>query len=36
MSEAAIKAAVMPVEVVGEFFEVPFDENGNLALFDKH
>ncbi|MGI5962860.1 MAG: lactate racemase domain-containing protein [Lawsonibacter sp.] len=37
MSEAAVKAAVMPVEVVSEYQEVPFDENGNLKLFtDQH
>ncbi len=33
MSEAAVKAAVMPVEVVSDYQEVPFDENGNLTLF---
>jgi len=36
MSEAAIKAAVMPIEVVGDFEDVPFDEEGNLMLFPKH
>ena len=33
MSEAAVKAAVMPVEVVSDYQEVPFDENDNLTLF---
>ena len=33
MSEAAVKAAVMPIEVVSDYEEVPFDENGNLLLF---
>ena len=33
MSEAAVKAAVMPVEVVSDYQDVPFDENGNLTLF---
>ena len=33
MSEAAVKAAVKPVEVIGPYEEVPFDENGNLTLF---
>ena len=33
MSEAAVNAAVMPVEVIGDYQEVPFDENGNLAIF---
>ena len=33
MSEAAVKAAVKPVEVLGPYEEVPFDENGNLTLF---
>ena len=36
MSEAAIKAAVMPIEVVSDYQDVPFDENGNLTLFPKH
>ena len=37
MSEAAVKAAVMPIEVVGEYEEVVFDEEGNLTIFsDKH
>jgi uncharacterized protein (DUF362 family) len=36
MSEAAVKAAVMPVEVTGSYQEVPFDENGNLNLFSAH
>ena len=36
MSEAAVKATVMPVEVVGPYEDVPFDENGNLTLFHKH
>jgi len=36
MSEAAVKAAVMPIEVVSDYQEVPFDDNGNLALFDNH
>jgi len=36
MSEAAVRAAVKPVEVVGPYEEVPFDENGNLTLFDGH
>ena len=35
MSKAAVKAAVKPVEVIGEYGEVPFDENGNLLLFKK-
>ena len=30
MSEAAVKAAVMPIEVVGDYEDVPFDEDGNL------
>ena len=34
MSEAAVKAAVKPVEVLGPYKRVPFDENGNLTLFD--
>ena len=33
MSEAAVKAAVMPVEVIGDYQEVPFDGEGNLTLF---
>ena len=33
MSEAAVKAAVMPIEVVGDYQDVPFDEDGNLLLF---
>ena len=33
MSEAAVKAAVMPVDVVSDYQDVPFDENGNLTLF---
>ena len=33
MSPAAVKAAVMPVEVCGDFAPVPFDEEGNLTLF---
>ncbi len=33
MSEAAVKAAVCPVEVVSDYMEVPFDDNGNLKLF---
>ena len=36
MSEAAVKAAVKPVEVVSGYEDVPFDENGNLTLFDGH
>jgi len=36
MSEAAVKAAVMPIEVVSDYQEVPFDENGNLAIFEQH
>lgn len=36
MSEAAVKAAVMPIEVVGDYEDVPFDEDGNLMLFPKH
>jgi len=36
MSEAAVKAAVVPVEVVGPYEDVPFDANGNLTLFDGH
>jgi hypothetical protein len=36
MSEAAVKAAVMPVEVVSDYQEVPFDANGNLAIFEQH
>ena len=36
MSEAAVKAAVMPVEVLSEYQEVPFDEENNLDLFPKH
>ena len=35
MSEAAIKAAVMPIEVLGDYQEVPFDAQGNLMLFTK-
>jgi hypothetical protein len=33
MSPAAVKAAVMDVEVCGEFAPVPFDEDGNLTWF---
>ncbi len=33
MSEAAVRAAVKPVEVVGPYEEVPFDSDGNLTLF---
>ena len=36
MSEAAVKAAVKPVEVLGPYEDVPFDENGNLLLFEAH
>ncbi|MBO4873481.1 MAG: DUF2088 domain-containing protein [Lachnospiraceae bacterium] len=36
MSEAAVKAAVKPVEVIGPYEPVPFDENGNLVLFEAH
>jgi hypothetical protein len=36
MSEAAVKAAVMPIEVVSDYQEVPFDENDNLVLFEQH
>lgn len=36
MSEAAVKAAVMPVEVLSEYQEVPFNEENNLDLFPKH
>ena len=36
MSEAAVRAAVKPVEVVSGYEDVPFDENGNLTLFDGH
>lgn len=36
MSEAAVKAAVEPIEVVGDYFEVPFDKDRNLNLFEKH
>ena len=28
--------AVMPIEVVGEYEDVPFDEENNLVLFPKH
>ncbi len=33
LSEAAVRAAVMPIEVMGEYQEIPFDQNGNLLLF---
>jgi len=33
MSEAAVKEAVMSVEKVGSYIEVPFDEQNNLCLF---
>lgn len=33
MSPAAVKAAVMPVEVTEDFVPVPFNEEGNLLLF---
>ncbi len=33
MSEAAVKAADAPVEVLGPYGEVPFDEKGNMLLF---
>lgn len=33
MSEAAVKAAVMPVETVGKYLDVQFDETGRLILF---
>ena len=33
MSKAAVQAAVMPVEVIGEYEEIPFDERGRLTLF---
>lgn len=36
MSEAAVKAAVMPVEAMSGYQEVPFDEDGNLMLFPSH
>ncbi len=35
MSEAAVRAAVQPVEMLSDYFEVPFDEDGNLTLFPK-
>ena len=36
MSEAAVKAAVMPIEVVGPYEDVPFNGDGNLELFSQH
>ena len=33
LSPAAVKAAVMPIQVCGEFAPVPFDADGNLSLF---
>ena len=33
MSPAAVKAAVCPIEVIGDYFEVPFDDMGNLTLY---
>ena len=33
LSPAAVKAAVLPVEVTGNFHAVPFDGDGNLLLF---
>lgn len=33
MSEAAIKAAVCPIKVESSFEDIPFDEEGNLRLF---
>ena len=33
LSPAAVKAAVLPVEVCGGFDPVPFDGDGNLLLF---
>ena len=35
LSPAAVKAAVMPIEVCSDFTPVPFDEEGNLTLFRK-
>ncbi len=35
LSPAAVKAAVMPLEVTEPFSPVPFDEEGNLRLFCK-
>ena len=35
MSPAAVRAAVMPVEVLEDFQPVPFDAEGNLLLFRK-
>ncbi len=33
MSKAAVEAAVMPIETIGEYEEVKFDENGKMILF---
>ena len=35
LSPAAVKAAVMPIEVTEAFSPVPFNEEGNLQLFSK-
>ena len=36
MSKAAVEAAVMPVEPMSGYQDVPFDEDGNLVLFSGH
>lgn len=35
MSEAAVKAVVCPIKVEGEYMPVPFDQHGNLTLFNQ-